>query len=463
MSSPVCPLAAGAARVDITPPLGTHLSGDVGRHRPATGVLEPTYARALVLQSGERRCCLLVLDVTLLTAAETARLRQAVQELWGGAEADTIVCATQTHSAPGLGKFMLDPGFPPPPPEAEWLWGGEAAYTEWAVERATEAVRLAVADLEPVEVGAGSGVEGRLAFNRRAVGKDGTVGMPGRTWPEPLGPTWISHLEGPIDPELGVIALRGAGGLKCLLVHYTCHPVHVFPRTEVSPDWPGALCEELEQAYGAGCTALVLNGACGNLNPWPPFEHEYANDHRRMGRLLAETARRVVAGLHYQPEVELAAVRQVLPLPLRRVSDAELAEAQRVLSAQPGPAFTAADHGAVTAEWVAAASLYSVYLQAYREGYLPYEVQALRLGKVGLLALPGEPFVEGQLQIKLQSPAELTYIAHCASQYVGYVPTAEALGRGGHEVQTRYWAKLQPAALRSIVGTAAEVLGRLFG
>ena len=33
------------------------------------------------------------------------------------------------------------------------------------------------------ELGAGSGIEGRYAFNRRAVGRDGQVFMPGRGWP----------------------------------------------------------------------------------------------------------------------------------------------------------------------------------------------------------------------------------------------------------------------------------------
>ena len=57
-------LRAGAARADITPTGPVHLSGAVGAYRPAQSILEPLFARALVLQAGKQRACLVVLDVT---------------------------------------------------------------------------------------------------------------------------------------------------------------------------------------------------------------------------------------------------------------------------------------------------------------------------------------------------------------------------------------------------------------
>ena len=98
-----------------------------------------------------------------------------------------------------------------------------------------------------------------------------------------------------------------------------------------------------------------------------------------------------------------------------------------------------------------------------RDASLDYEIQALRVGDLAIVGLPGEPFVEGQLAIKLGSPAAFTYMAHCAEQYAGYLPTKEALARGGHEVNTRYWAKLVPEALEMVVEGATGVLGELFG
>jgi hypothetical protein len=85
----------------------------------------------------------------------------------------------------------------------------------------------------------------------------------------------------------------------------------------------------------------------------------------------------------------------------------------------------------------------------------------VRLGDVQLLALTGEPFVEAQLKIKLQSPSPFTWIAHMSNGYVGYIPTPEAIRRGGYETDTCHWSKLAPHALDLITTTSIEVVREL--
>ena len=104
----------------------------------------------------------------------------------------------------------------------------------------------------------------------------------------------------------------------------------------------------------------------------------------------------------------------------------------------------------------------SVHLQQQREKKLRYEIQAFRIGRAALVGLAGEPFVEGQLQIKMASPAYRTLVAHCCNMYSGYLPIPEAFPRGGHEVETRFWSKLAPEALAMVVDKTAEVLQDLF-
>ncbi len=456
-------LRAGAAQVDITPQLGTHLAGAVGLHRPAERIIEPTCARALVFDSGGKKPCILTLDVTIITEPYTARIRKGAGEL--GFEPDAVmVHATQTHSAPPLGYFMLDEDFPPVADGYEWIRGGEKSYSDFAADRAIQAIAQADAALQPVQIGTASGIEGRMAHNRRAVRDDGTVGMPGpNVWDEPLGPTWIRYLEGPIDPELGVMCLR-SDDLRtvAMLLHYTCHPVHVFPRPIVSPDWPGAWADEMQEVHGEQCVPLVLNGACGNINPWPPFDPDYVEDHRRMGQVLAETAGPVVESLQFSDEATLDWRVRHLKIPIREVPADELAWAQDILGDNPEPVWKDEKRTVVDSDWMTAASILSVHLQREREGELDYEIQALRIGDSAIVGLPGEPFVEGQLRIKMASPARLTYVAHCTTQYVGYIPTSDALTRGGHEVNTSYWAKLVPEALDMVVKATAEVLDDLF-
>jgi len=457
-------LRAGAAQTDITPPAGVHLSGDIARYRPARLALDPLYAKAVIFEREGRKLCFLALDVTIVTAPYTARIRRAASQATGLDPESILVAATQTHSAPSLGGFMVDEDFPAFPPEFEWVSGAQQDYGDFAAERAVEAVRLANDALRPVQIGVGSCIEGRLAFNRRAVTRDGGIMMPPPMWHwGPLGPTDVRYVEGPIDPELGVLCVRdNALQVPAIVANYTCHPVHVFPKPLVSADWPGALAAGLQEGYGAECVALVLNGACGNVNPWPPFDPDYREDHVRMGRLLAERARAAVESLQFADDAALDWRTEHLPIPLREVKAAELEHAQRVLAERPQPVWADEVWSGVDPAWMVAASVYSVHLMRQRSPVLDYEVQVLRVGNAAFVGLPGEPFVEGALRIKLASPTYPTYVAHCTTQYVGYIPIREALQRGGHEVNTRYWAKLVPEALDLIVEGAVSALNHVF-
>ncbi|MBM3472492.1 MAG: hypothetical protein FJX75_04365 [Armatimonadetes bacterium] len=458
-------LQAGAAQIDITPPAGTHLSGDIVRHRPARLALDPLFAKAIVFEREGRKLCLLALDVTIVTAPYTARIREAASRATGIEPDAIMVHATQTHSAPSVGGFMLDPDFPPLPAEFEWANGAVREYSDFAAERAVEAIRLANDSLRPAQVGAASCIEGRLAFNRRAVTREGGILMPGPSWHGgSLGPTSIRYIEGPMDPELGVLCVRDeALSIRALIANYTCHPVHVFPKPFVSADWPGALAARLQEVHGPQCVSLVVNGACGNINPWPPFDLDYVEDHVRMGTILADRAQAAIEAIQFTDDAVLDWRIAQVPIPLREIPAEELEHAQQVISERPQPTWADESKSGVDYDWMVAASIYSVHLMRQRSRIFDYEVQVLRIGDTAVVGLPGEPFVECGLRIKLASPTYPTYIAHCTTTYVGYIPIREAFDRGGHEVNTRYWAKLVPEAIDLIVEGATGVLQDVFG
>jgi hypothetical protein len=463
-SPPSAPLRAGAAQVEITPRAGTHLSGAEDRFNPAQSVLDPLYAKAVVLERGERRLAFVALDVTVITAEYTARLRQAAQGLGFPPEA-VMVHATHTHSAPSLGHHMLDPDFPALPAELEWFRGCQRAAADLALAQAIQALEQAAASLQPVQIAAGSAIRDGLAFNRRGVTRDGSVIMP---WlfsglQQPLGPTGIRYLEGPSDPEVGVVCLRNSAlKMVAMLLHFTCHPVNVHDKPTVSADWPGAWAADLQEIYGEQCVGLVLNGACGNLNPWPPFEPDFVRDHRRMGRALTESTLRIMDTLTFAEDAALDFRRAILPLPVREIPEAELEPARRLLEQHPQPIWSRSAPGTIAPEWFRASSLWSLELLRRRQPELPCEIQAFRVGDIAFAGLPGEPFVEGQLALKIASPAYPTYVASCCTDYAGYIPTREAFTRGGHEVNPSYWSKLVPGALETLVERATAMLQEMF-
>ena len=464
-------LRAGAALVDITPPPGTHLSGGAcGERRPARSVLDPLFAKAIIFETGARRFCIVTLDVTIITGEYVRRIRADIGARTGLPPEAILVHGLQTHSAPSLGMFMLDPDFPLDiTAETEYLGGAEKAYADFAAAAAVRAAVEAAQALQPVRIGIGRGIRDGLAFNRRGMGRDGRIIMPkpaGRIQ-QPLGPTELCCLEGPMDPEVGVLCVQDhAMRPLAFLLHYTCHPVNVFGQREtyhaVSSDWPGAWTQDMQRRFGRHVVPIVINGCCGNINPWHPFDPEFVSDHRRMGRELAAMSERIVPTMTFADAVPMDWTSETLTLEYRDIPAKRQAEVADILAANPTP--PRRENGEVDPHWFRAASTRSVELQRRREPEFSYEIQVFRLGDLALVALPGEPFVEGQLRLKIACPAPYLFAAHMTSRYVGYLPTREACARGGHEANddVTYWAKLAPGSLETVIDHSESLVRKLF-
>lgn len=458
------PLRAGVAQIDITPGAGIHIAGTVHMYRPAAFVLDPIYAKVLFLESqppgkSPHRICIVALDLVIVADPYVRKIRGFVAEQFGMDPNAVLVHAVQNHTGPALGHFMLRDEEQTIPSEWSWVRGGDDRYHPYALERIYRCIEEAHANLQPVQLGVGSGIEGRVAFNRRMVMRNGSISMPGGG--SRIDPS-SRYLEGPIDPELGVLCLReNSLRFAAMLLSYTCHPVNVFPKPIISADWPGVLAAELRRTYGQQCVPLVLNGACGNINPWDPYDPHYERDHERMGAVLAATARKVVETLGFSDDVALDWRSEHLQLPLRDPDPSELAESRALLRDHPTPRWTDDQHRQVDPKWVYAKALVEHQTLVEREASWDYEIQVLRIGPAALVGLPGEPFVEGGLRIKLASPTFPTYIVH-NTNYAAYLPTREAFQRGGYETKTGLISKFVPEALDLVVDAASRVLREVF-
>jgi neutral ceramidase len=67
---------------------------------------------------------------------------------------------------------------------------------------------------------------------------------------------------------------------------------------------------------------------------------------------------------------------------------------------------------------------------------LDFELQAIRINDVVIVAMPGEIFVEIGLAIKAASPAPFTLVCGYSNGLYFYVPTAAACAQGGYEVES---------------------------
>ena len=450
-------LRAGAAKVDISPEKGIQIAGDIGRRRPCTGVEEPIYARSLVLEKEGERYCVLSIDVLAIDNPWAEEIRERAKKTHGLKPENVLIHITQNHAAPSIGNHFCRDECDLFPEEHQWLRGGDPRYNEPAVSGVIEAIGGALAEMKPVRAAAGRAVDGRVAFNRRFVMRDGTA----ECHPESCS-SRILHREGPMDPEVGVVTFTDPeGNVVSALLHHTSHPCHGFGGNEVIADWSGVWCDRMEDRFGNDCVPLVMNGCCGNVHHTDHLDPEYKPDHRRMGRLLAESADRALEDMTELDTEDFRCTRRVVDIPRREVPDELLEEARELLREHPQPLWKDEEHVRVEWDWVYAVGIMDIADERKTHPTYPYEIQGLRIGDFALLAVMGEPFVEAQLRIKEASPFAYTQVAHMCNGYVGYVPTKRAFEGGGYETRTGRGSRLAHEALEMVEEGALGVLREL--
>ena len=222
------PLRAGAATVDLRPPLPIVRAGYGLPRAVAERERDPLKVRALVLEAGGKRLALVLVDLVLVPE-ELARALD--QRLADRAFDGTLLVATHTHSA--VGGF--DTRF-----LAQLVGTGRhrADVVAAILSRAEQAVRTAEQDLVPVTV---------RTQTSRVDGWAGNRSSPGAA----------------IDDALTVALFEtGDGRRVASLAIVAAHPT-LIERTGpfLSADYPGAAMARLESAGGV---ALVLQGAAGD-------------------------------------------------------------------------------------------------------------------------------------------------------------------------------------------------------
>lgn len=438
----------------------TQIAGDIGRRRPAEYVLDPIFANALVVEAGNKKACILSLDILIITRNCTDRIRREAESRFRIEPKNIMVHPVQNHAAPSLGHFMISENSPYIPADLSWARGGDDRYIDFAIERILDAIGKACDNLHETRLGLGRGFETHVAENRRFIMKDGSVMTH-------VGGEYLKDVicwEGPIDPEVGIATFLDEDlNTTAQLLHYTCHPVHGYPKRYISGGWPGDWARRMQSMYGKCSTPLVINGCCGNIHHSHHLDPSWGDDFKRDGRLLAKACDGIMkAGLSFDDDDTLDVRTEILKIPYRRLPADQVEAAKSLLEKHPDPMWLDESKTSIDWDWIYAVSLLDLDEEQIKQRYFEYEIQIFRIGQLALIALPGELFVEGQLEIKQKSPAAFTFFAHVANHYVGYIPTPEAIKRGGYETRTANWSKLAPEAMGMIVNKSNDMLNELF-
>jgi neutral ceramidase len=411
----LCPSAAQAAewragigRAVITPTTPMWMSGYAGRDRPAGGKLHDLWVKALALEDAAgNRAVLVTLDLCGIDRDFSAAVRDRLQAEHGlGRESVALNCS-HTHSGPVVGRNL----------RAMYFLNDEQQryvdeYTRELADKIVGAAGEALGSLAPAKLQWASG-SATFAVNRR-------------NNPEPEVPALREKgmLRGPVDHDLPVMTVTGAGGdgdgkLRAVVFGYACHAT-TTSLYEWSGDWPGAAQIELERAH-PGATAMFWAGCGADQNPLPRRTYEMVAEY---GRQAAAGVNAALASGKLQPiEPTLAASYGEIDLPYAELPTAE--QLARDAASQD-------KYVAVRATMLAD--------QVARDGrispHYPYPVQAWRLGRdVRFVLLGGEVVVDYALRLKkeLGGSPEGTWVAGYTNDVMAYIPSLRVLNEGGYE------------------------------
>ena len=449
-------LRAGTAASNITPWFGLSINGGMQDHK-VRHVHDELHARCLVLDNGETRLGIVVVDSCMVPREVFDQAKQMIQEHTGIAPDHLLMSATHTHSAPAAtGVFQSD---------------ADEDYQRFLASRIADGVRRAVNNLAPAKIGWGAGQVPDQVFNRRWKMKPGTIG------PNPFGETNelvkmnpgvgnpnLIEPAGPTDPEVSVLSIQSADGRPlALLANYSLHYCGGVGSGVISADYFGMFADKIQQLLKVKqadrqdppFVAMMSNGTSGDINNvnfrGGQEKQPLFGQMRLVADRVAQEVYRVAQQIEHRPWVPLGARQEELKLRVRRPTANELETAREIIARAEGPAMK-------TLPEIYARE--TVLLNDY-PAEVPLILQALRVGDLGIAAIPCEVFVEIGLEIKERSALKPAFTISLANGYNGYLPTVEHHRLGGYETWRARSSYLEveaaPKILEAVIRLLAEV------
>lgn len=399
LAAPTQQLRVAAFRADATPPLGEPLIWV----DPAKEILDPLWAKGVILDNGDQRIVLCAIDWCGIGSSTHRLFTQRIAEAASAKVSNVSVHTVHQHTAPyvdGDGASLLRQF-----PETPLLMSAKAL--DLVTGRIAEAVRSAAGRLQPAgRIGFGEAEVDSVASARRIIEAGSLVtrfSTGGRD------PKMAALPEGDIDRRLRTLTFEQGGKPLVRLHYYATHPQTFCCDGRISSDFVGAAREQFEmeegvpQVYFTGCAGDVTVGKYNDSSP-------AARD--RLRKRLLEGLRASAASTRYSTAprlswktVQFAAPPRTAPLP--------------DLAAMAGRPAQERYRAAITIAF------------SKRKG--PLEIAALHLGAFAVLHLPGEPMLFFQKFAMQAAPGKTVMTAGYGDISPGYLCTDEAFLQGGYE------------------------------
>jgi len=391
-------LQAGAAAVDLTPPLEMKAAlGGYGARmsKPAVGVHDKVWVKALVLVEGDRKFAMVTADALAFPPQfKAAVIGRLASEVWSGDQ--VLLLPSHTHTS--FDMMALHPGNKFGIPQVG-VFHKEAF--DFTAERLAQAVREASRKLAPVIV------------------ETSVASVPDRNRNRRRGLT--TH-----DSDLTVTRVDTSDGKPlAVLVNWSAHPTFMDEEDMLfSGDWPGQLQRTLEALIGQGVVAMFYNGAEGDQSPTPPAQAGSRWERaERYGREMGIQAWRVWEKTKPTSVKLFATHTETIALPKRTWH----------------PDFMktgGAEYG-----------LNETMMRAFLDALQPTQTHStcLRLGDLVILGVPGEMASQLGMELKAKAKqltgAKYATIGGLADEWTSYILPADEWRKGGYEASVSFYGE----------------------
>lgn len=481
-------LRSASLEFAVTPQLGGPTVGKTGA--VVMKVAGPLKTTITLLEDGERRLCLITTHFNSPKAVNVSALfRRTVANELKLPVSNVLLFVSHNHTDMKMAENQCEAyeqlgSSHDSLPEPRLLPTGQAM-----LDQLRSHAKQLPALLQPVTVWWAEGREGRITYNRKGRRADGSTYLMREEDRDLMG----NNFSGDIDTQAPVIVLKNEQGEPITaLVQFTGHPCTCYhpEKPVVFGDWPQVACNAVAGHLSPPHPVPVsfMQGCAADVNSKGMFRGGIELS-KRYGQMLGESYIQALGNLKpsMRDGFEYAAEKvqvPLAPLPSESTLAAEIAEMEDFIRrANAGDEDTLACAGLNFPR-----ELSPVYRGKLIEGVLPWsrwalelrqcgkadsvakfldaEIYVLRLGDVGIVAMPFEPFQGIGRQLRAASRLPLTIPCGYTNVSFGYLTDSANTNAGdgdymtAHHRYSRFRAPYQKPAGDVLATKGAEILNR---
>ena len=418
---------AGAAQVDITPPLGTFINGDFVTHI-ARYIHDSLYVRALVMKNGETLVAMVVVDICVMPKDFLDEIKSEITKQVGIKPENTLISSTHTHAAGSVVSVYLS--------------SADLPYIKKLPNLIIEAVQLAKQKIRPAKIAFGTVDVPQHVCCRRYLMKENYIarnpitGGVDRVKTNPFGDeSQIVKSNSQPDPAVSYLAVQGTDGKWIsVLGNYSLHYVGDWDNGTITSDYFGVFSREIQRKLQAAddFVGIMSNGTSGDVNIWD-FAHperypsEFFAKSDLIGKDIADKVFQSLQQVEWEENPVLSVQYHELSVGVRKPSVGELKKAKAIVADS--------DYKNLEINEDGLQRIYAreqILLNEFTDTLL-FPLQAIKIGEIVIGGLGAEIFAETGLWLKENNPKKKYFTIGLANGNAGYLPPAHEIRKGGYE------------------------------